>query len=222
MAAMSETLTAMAFAPMSRSVAVDRRKCTPSSNVSVVRRSVSPSQRTAAASSPRPSRTSGPGGGSRRRSRAISPRSPSSARVVPEGPGGSGSSPALTDGFPSGDRVQALLDLRLGDRAYDLIDDLATLEEEQGRDRAHLEARRQAGVLVDVDLGDRHAARVLLRELVQGRRDRLARAAPLRPEVHYDRPLLLGQRLVECGLGEVQRGLTCHRVPPLRMTDRSG
>src|SRR4029453_537980 len=151
MAAMSETLTAMALAPMSRRVAVDRRKCTPSSNVSVVRRSVSPSKLTAAASSPSPTRTSGPGAGSRRRSPATSPRSPRSARVVPEAPGGSGSSPAVTDGLPSGDRVQALLDLRLGDRADDLIDDLATLEEEEGRDGAHLEAGRQAGVLVDVD-----------------------------------------------------------------------
>jgi hypothetical protein len=59
---------------------------------------VSPPQATAAASSPIPSRTSGPGAGIRWRSRLISPRSPSSASVVGDAPG-SGSSPVLTGGL---------------------------------------------------------------------------------------------------------------------------
>ncbi len=113
MAAMSETLTAIALAPMSRSVAVDRRKWTPSSKVSVVKRSVSPPQATAAASSPMPTRMSGPGGGSRPRSRAMSPRSPSSDSVVREGPG-SGSSPALTAGSAQATASKRFLICALG------------------------------------------------------------------------------------------------------------
>src|SRR5262249_54915488 len=222
MAAMSETLTAMALAPISRSVEVDRRKWMPSSSVSVVSRSVPPVQSMAAASSPMPTRASGPGARRRWRSRAISPRSPTSVSVVRGAPAGSGSSPALTGGYPSGDRVQALLDLRLGHCADDLIDHLAALEEEEGRDGPHLEAGREPRGVVAIDLGDRHAALVLLRELVQGRRRRLAAAAPLPQEVDDDRLLVLGQGLVECGLGEVQRGLACHAGPPLRMTGRSG
>src|SRR5690606_16907694 len=58
-------------------------------------------------------------------------------------------------------------------------------------------------VLVDVDLGHLHAALVGLGELVDDRRDHLARAAPFGPEVHQDRLLGLQHGAVEIGIADM-------------------
>src|SRR5690606_20190321 len=75
------------------------------------------------------------------------------------------------------------LELRARDRADDLADDLAALEDEQGGDRADPEALRDALVRVDVHLGDLEAPLVLGREGLDGRRDLLAGPTPDGPEV---------------------------------------
>ena len=58
-----------------------------------------------------------------------------------------------------------------------------------GMPRMHELARRHR-VLVDVHLGDGHAAVVVLGQLVHGRRQTPARRAPLRPEIHQDHAAL--------------------------------
>src|SRR5437763_942847 len=62
--------------------------------------------------------------------------------------------------------------------------DVAVLEEHQRRDSPDAELGRHVLVLVDVDLGDLQAALVLLGDLVQDRRDRLAGPAPFGPVIH--------------------------------------
>src|SRR5579875_689777 len=67
--------------------------------------------------------------------------------------------------------------------------DLAALEHHQGRNAADAVGARGLLVLVDVDLGDLQPAGVIAGDVVQHRRDRLARAAPLRPEIQQHRCL---------------------------------
>src|SRR5262249_1859944 len=148
---MSEMFTASALAPRSRRLEVRRRKWTSSIRVSVVRsRSCPAGQLTTAASSPGPTRTARPGAASPRRTRAISLRSPSSRRTTAGLPAVTGSSPSIRG--RSGDPVQLLLDLALGDRPDHLVHHLARFEEEEGRDRANLIPRGDPRVLVDVHL----------------------------------------------------------------------
>ena len=62
----------------------------------------------------------------------------------------------------------------------------AVLEHEQRRDAHHVEAAGDVGVVVDVELGDRELARLLVGDLLEDRGDHLARPAPLGPEVDED------------------------------------
>ena len=59
------------------------------------------------------------------------------------------------------------LDHLLWNRADDLIDHFAVLEEEQHRNRADVEAGRRLDVGVDVHLRDFHLALVLGRQLIE-------------------------------------------------------
>src|SRR5690348_16549601 len=67
--------------------------------------------------------------------------------------------------------------------------EVAVLEEHQGRDAADAVLGRGRLVLVDVELRDLEAPRVLRGDLVERRCDHLAGPAPLRPIVHEDRSL---------------------------------
>src|SRR5687768_18509775 len=78
--------------------------------------------------------------------------------------------------------LQLGLDVRLWYRANDLVDHLAILEEQQQRDRAHVEACRGLDVGVHVELRDFHLALIVCRELVEDWRDHPARTTPGRPE----------------------------------------
>ncbi len=60
-------------------------------------------------------------------------------------------------------------------------------------------------VLVDVDLYQRHLAFRGFGDLLEDRRDRPARAAPLSPEVDHHEALGRDQRLIEVPLGQVDR-----------------
>ena len=93
--------------------------------------------------------------------------------------------------------VDDLLEVFLRREADDRLDDLAALEEQQRRDAANLELER--GVR---DCRRRSACRpspcpVVGRQRVDRRRQALARAAPLGPEIHEHRPGRLQHRLVE-------------------------
>jgi hypothetical protein len=61
---------------------------------------------------------------------------------------------------------------------------LALIHGIDGRDRLDLELGRDELILVGVDLGQPHALRrIILRDLLDHRRQRLARPAPFRPEI---------------------------------------
>src|SRR5437016_11518186 len=64
---------------------------------------------------------------------------------------------------------------------------LAVLEHHQGGDRHDSIFRGGSGVLVDVELDDLDLAAERAGDLLQGRRDHLARAAPFGPEIDHHR-----------------------------------
>src|SRR5215207_5190223 len=69
--------------------------------------------------------------------------------------------------------------------ADDALDLAAAVEEDERRDALDAEALRHLLVLVHVELDEAHAPLVLLRQRLEGRRERAARRAPLRPEVQH-------------------------------------
>src|SRR5262249_25868323 len=77
---------------------------------------------------------------------------------------------------PSGETI-------LGIGATKRSGDLAILEQDQGRDGAHVIGARRARVLVNVELLDAHLAVELFGDLFQSWRNLPAWAAPLCPEV---------------------------------------
>src|SRR5882672_10571372 len=93
--------------------------------------------------------------------------------------------------------------LRLGQRPDLLRLHVAVLEQHQRGYAADAVLLRDLLILVDVDLGHLELARVLLGHFVENRRDRLARAAPLRPVVHQDRDIGLEHFGLECGVAHV-------------------
>jgi hypothetical protein len=96
--------------------------------------------------------------------------------------------------------VEELADLALGQGADEAVDRLAALEEDAERDRADAEHLRQLlgdlGLVVGVELDELEAAAVGGLELLERRAERLARAAPGRPDVEQ-------HRLRERGVDEV-------------------
>ena len=89
--------------------------------------------------------------------------------------------------------VEELPHLGLGQRADEAVDRLAALEQDAERNAAHAEHLRQLlrdlGLLVGVELDELEAAGVGDLELLEDRPERLARAAPRRPDVEQHRLL---------------------------------
>ena len=87
--------------------------------------------------------------------------------------------------------VEELAHLGLGQRADEAVDRLAALEQDAERDAAHAEHLRQLlrdlGLVVGVELDQLEAAGVGGLELLEHRAERLARAAPRRPDVEQHR-----------------------------------
>src|SRR5271166_6629067 len=63
---------------------------------------------------------------------------------------------------------------------------LPILEQHQGRDAANAIGARDAGILINVELGYGHLALQLVGDLFQSRADHLAGSAPFGPEIHHD------------------------------------
>src|SRR2546425_6152528 len=128
----------------------------------------------------------------------------------------------------SGLRVQYALQGGLCNRTDDPIDDPALLDEQDRRDRPDAIPSRKPGVLVDVELHQRHPAFRGRGQLLEDRRDRSARTAPLSPEVHHHETLVRDQRLVEVLLGQVDRlgrsviPASIHRGPLLSLETSAG
>ena len=93
--------------------------------------------------------------------------------------------------------------LGLRERAHLLRMRLAALEQDQCRNAADSELARDARVGVDVELGHGEPPRVLLRHVLEDRRDHLAGAAPLGPVVHQHRCRGLQDFLFERGVRDV-------------------
>src|SRR5262249_49341782 len=101
-----------------------------------------------------------------------------------------------------GEGVQLCLELGLGYCADHLIGDLALLHEQERRNRADPVSRREARVLVDVDLGERDLAAGRLREVLEDGRDGFTRTTPFSPEVHHHDSGFAADRRVEIIFGQ--------------------
>src|SRR6185503_19313739 len=107
-------------------------------------------------------------------------------------------------------------ELRLRNRADDLLLHLTAGEEDQVRDAADAVPRRSARVLVDVHLHDLQLARVLLRELLDDGRDGPARSAPGGPEIDQDGGAVLEHLALESVIGNRQYARHSSSLPPGR------
>src|SRR3989441_897443 len=105
-------------------------------------------------------------------------------------------------------------------RADHLVDELPVLEEQEGGDPHHAVFLELLLVLVAIDLREQDLARVLPREVVDHRGDRVARAAPLRPEVHDDVLVLLDD-LLEVVVRDVDRLVEDGGPLDLRLLDQA-
>ena len=77
-------------------------------------------------------------------------------------------------------------------RAHEAVERTAIAEGIDRRQRLHAQLPGDARVLVDVDLHEPHLAAVALDDLLEHRRQLLARPAPRRPEVDDDRHVARG------------------------------
>src|SRR6056297_3996020 len=82
-------------------------------------------------------------------------------------------------------RVHELLHGLFGVCPHETVDHGTVLHGVHRRDRLHLEGLAEPGVLVDVDLRQHHLAAGRIDHLLDDRSERLARAAPGRPEVDH-------------------------------------
>src|SRR5947209_284511 len=78
------------------------------------------------------------------------------------------------------------LDLGSWDGSNDPVHRLAVFEEEQRRDRCDSELLCDPRAFIDIQLSEAEGRRVRARDLLEDRRDPVARAAPFGPEVDED------------------------------------
>jgi len=121
------------------------------------------------------------------------------------------------------------LDLGSWDGSDDPVHRLAVFEEEQRRDRCDSELLCDPRAFIDVQLSEAEGRRVRARDLLEDRRDPVARAAPFGPEVDEEETRFLDLRIEgrvrepnrsgkgDDGLG--RRG--GHELPQLSGPDRS-
>ena len=95
------------------------------------------------------------------------------------------------------------IELRLGKRSDDLLEALAILEGDQGRDGEDAELIGHTEVLVGVELGEPDIPHILGRQLLDDRSDDATRSAPRRPEVDDDLAVVM-QQLGEVGITDRQ------------------
>ena len=108
---------------------------------------------------------------------------------------------------------ELLLDARLGQRADDLVDGLAVLEQDHRRDRHHPELRGGLLVVVDVELDDAHVVTLGV-DLLEQRADHAARSAPGGPEVDQRRRIGLDDVGLEAVVGDLGKA---HLRSPWRL-----
>src|SRR5688572_125513 len=82
--------------------------------------------------------------------------------------------------------VEHFPDLRLGNDANEVVDDVAVLEQHDRRQAPDADLLRQLLLLVGIHLRELEAPAILLDQAVEDRHELLARAAPRSPEIHQD------------------------------------
>ena len=105
-------------------------------------------------------------------------------------------------------------ELRLRHRTHFRCLDRAALEQHQRRDATHVVLRRDAGILVDVDLRDRDLVFVLGRDLVEDRGNHLAGAAPFSPEIEQHGLVGFQDVLAECRITGMHDVRVAHAGKP--------
>ena len=146
---------------------------------------------------------------SRRSARRCPPRARHRRRPAPPRPSrcsGAMSCPALARRRPTGSLASSwssiCLQLRFAAGVGQVGDRLALEHRIDRRDRAHLELRGDELLLVDVDLGEHHAlVGIFGGDLLQHRRQRLARPAPFGPEIEDHEAWSSTVRRRPCGSG---------------------
>ena len=103
----------------------------------------------------------------------------------------------------------------LGLEAEGALHLLAALEDDQRGDAANLVAHRDLRSVVGVHLRHEHLSDLLVRDLVDERRDHLARRTPVRIEIHQHRDLRIQDRPLEVLLGDLHRAIEQHRLAAL-------
>src|SRR5260370_12388596 len=119
-----------------------------------------------------------------------------------------------TIGFPDDVLVQGLSDGFLGLVANQLLNHLASLEDQQGRDAGDPVAHWGGAVRVDVHLANLDFALIVLRQFLDDGSDGAAVATPGRPKV-YEYGLLRFQNiLVEGCIGYFDDSIAYHVLSP--------
>src|SRR6266576_2984523 len=91
--------------------------------------------------------------------------------------------------------------LRFGERPHLLRMDLPTLVQNDRRNAADTVLPRRRGIGIDVELRHCQLALIGLGDLIQHRREHLARATPFGPEINQDRIAGFQNVLLECRVG---------------------
>ena len=89
------------------------------------------------------------------------------------------------------------LQVFFADHADDLLDLLPAFEKKESRDRANIVLGRDGAVFIHVYFSDRGGISQFAREFFEKWSDGFTRTAPWRPEVHEDRAVRAGYRVVE-------------------------
>jgi hypothetical protein len=118
---------------------------------------------------------------------------------------------ALIAAVNSGVAVDDLGDLLFGDRADDLIGNLAALENQKCGDATDIVTARRIHVLIDIQLDHLEFAGVVVCDLSHRWRKHMARTAPICPKIHHHRLRVagvkhLGLKAAVCNAGDI----LCH------------
>jgi hypothetical protein len=110
--------------------------------------------------------------------------------------------------------LEDLYNLVLRDGADDLIGYLSALEDQKRGDAANVELARGLDVFIDVELDDLQFPGMFLGNFFYRRRQHMARAAPIGPEIHHHRLRLAGLNYVSLKTCVADcLNVICHVVP---------
>src|SRR5215469_1393692 len=110
--------------------------------------------------------------------------------------------------------VQGLGDCIFGTVPHKLLNDLPTLEYQQGRDSSHFVAHWCSAIGVDIHLADLDLVLILGCQFLDDGRNRAARTAPRCPEIHQNGLVRFQYILVEVRICYFDDSIACHFPSP--------